>query len=111
MFVLYKLEPDSPFYNMNQVRQLTGKLDIFALNKALNILIIRHESLRTNFREINPAESGLPNVPSGGTVQIIHNKPSARLEMIDLITITIPVITISPFASAIGPTGAVSPSK
>ncbi|MGD1698460.1 amino acid adenylation domain-containing protein [Dapis sp. BLCC M229] len=40
-------------YNMPLTLHLVGKLDEIALNKSLNQIITRHESLRTTFSEIN----------------------------------------------------------
>jgi len=53
MFVLYKIEPNLPFYNISTVKEITGRLNIKALREAFNILIERHESFRTNFIEKN----------------------------------------------------------
>ncbi|HMB66247.1 MAG TPA: AMP-binding protein, partial [Patescibacteria group bacterium] len=73
LFILYKLEPDSPFYNINNIRKLTGHLNIPKFRQALNILGQRHETLRTNFREIG-----------GEPVQVIHSEPTAKLKTHDL---------------------------
>ena len=52
MFVLYKLQPESSFYNMSYVREISGELNIGILQKAINRIIERHESFRTNFQEM-----------------------------------------------------------
>src|SRR5262249_53049324 len=49
LWFLDKLEPDSPFYNVAQVMRLKGALDSAALERALNEVIARQESLRTTF--------------------------------------------------------------
>jgi tyrocidine synthetase-3 len=61
IFVLYKLEPESLFYNINHVRRIKGKLNVEILKKTFNFLIKRHEIFKTNFKEV-----------SGKPVQLIN---------------------------------------
>ena len=70
IFILCKLEPDSTFYNMIETLELVGFLDINALQKALDLLVERHESFRTNFIEVN----GMP-------VQKIHAQRKVKIDM------------------------------
>lgn len=56
MWLLYRLDPSSPYYNMSQGKVLFGEVDRKILEKSINHLVGRHEVLRTNFVEIN----GLP---------------------------------------------------
>ena len=44
-----ELVPDSPTYNIARRWQINGRLDIPALQKSFNVIIERHETLRTNF--------------------------------------------------------------
>lgn len=44
-----RLEPGSPLYNIAEAIRLTGPLDVARLEQAINLVITRHESLRTNF--------------------------------------------------------------
>ncbi|MCL5071891.1 MAG: amino acid adenylation domain-containing protein, partial [Actinobacteria bacterium] len=53
MWVLNKLTPKGGLYNMPLNLTLKGNLNLEALNKAFNLLIDRHESLRTWFGDIN----------------------------------------------------------
>jgi NRPS condensation-like uncharacterized protein len=73
MFVLYKLEPNSSFYNINNIRDIIGDFEIDKLQKAVNKIIERHEIFRTNFKEIN-----------GEPVQIIKEKKDLRFKIYDL---------------------------
>ncbi len=55
LWFLHQLEPDSPAYNMFMAFRLSGKLDIPALERAINEIIRRHEALRTTFEIVNDA--------------------------------------------------------
>src|SRR5262245_21081428 len=46
MWFLNQLEPDSPFYNTFAVIRIDGRLDVAALQQALNGVVKRHEILR-----------------------------------------------------------------
>ena len=50
MYFLYQLNKDTVAYNMPQFMSLEGKLDTERLERAINELVSRHESLRTVFR-------------------------------------------------------------
>ena len=51
LWFLYKLETASALYNIDDAVQLRGPLDVPALQRSLDELILRHESLRTRFIE------------------------------------------------------------
>ncbi|MFD6926468.1 amino acid adenylation domain-containing protein, partial [Streptomyces sp. NPDC059944] len=61
LWFLNKLEGPSATYNVPVAFRITGDLDADALEQALNDVVVRHESLRTVFREINgtPAQTVL----------------------------------------------------
>jgi amino acid adenylation domain-containing protein len=53
LWFLDQLEPGSASYNISRAVRLKGQLDFQALQQALNSIIERHESLRTNFVSID----------------------------------------------------------
>jgi amino acid adenylation domain-containing protein len=73
LWFLSQLEPESPFYNLPHPVQLSGKLDVAALEGGLNQVAQRHESLRTTFHE----ENGRP-------VQRIAERLDLRIAVTDL---------------------------
>ena len=53
LWFLYKLEPNSPLYNIYFAQEITGRLNIEFLKKAIKLLIERHDIFRFNFLEEN----------------------------------------------------------
>ena len=53
LWFLAQLEPDNPSYNLRQTLRLQGKLDVNALEDAINRIIARHEPLRTTFKAVD----------------------------------------------------------
>lgn len=53
LWFLNQLHPESSAYNMHEALRLRGPLDIEALQRAVNGVVQRHESLRTTFRAVN----------------------------------------------------------
>src|SRR5262245_34210001 len=49
LWVLDQLDPGNPAYNVPLAIRITGALDLEALQRTLNELIVRHEALRTRF--------------------------------------------------------------
>jgi amino acid adenylation domain-containing protein len=49
LWFLDQLDPGNPLYNMAQMMRLRGKLDVGALQLAVNKMVERHETLRTTF--------------------------------------------------------------
>lgn len=79
LWFLDQLEPESAFFNMPTVMQLTGQLHVDALEKSFKFLIARHESLRTVFRTMtceDSSEGGSKDNRDGEPIQIIQ-APSA----------------------------------
>jgi amino acid adenylation domain-containing protein len=50
LWFLHQLNPQSDAYNMPCALRLKGKLDVSALERALNEIVRRHETLRTTFK-------------------------------------------------------------
>ena len=73
LWFLDRLMPDSTLYNIPSAVRLLGDLDIAAWEKSLQVLIQRHESLRTTFGDVD-----------GEAVQVIHSRLDGKLNVIDL---------------------------
>jgi amino acid adenylation domain-containing protein/non-ribosomal peptide synthase protein (TIGR01720 family) len=73
LWFLDRLDPGSPAYNIPSAVRMRGKLDIGALERAINEMIRRHEVLRTRF----PAVEGSPR-------QEIEPEVRLRLHVDDL---------------------------
>ncbi|MFO3723773.1 non-ribosomal peptide synthetase [Pseudomonas sp. HLMP] len=56
MWFLWQMEPDSPAYNVGGMARLRGVLHVDAFERALQALVVRHETLRTTF----PSIDGVP---------------------------------------------------
>ncbi|REJ55603.1 MAG: amino acid adenylation domain-containing protein [Microcystis aeruginosa DA14] len=72
LWFLDKLEPNSPFYNISLALHLAGNLQVDVLEKSLQEIIQRHESLRTNFATIE-----------GNPVQIIKPESNWQLTLVN----------------------------
>ncbi len=73
LWFLDQLEPGNLFYNIPMAVRLTGTLDANALERALNEIVRRHESLRTTFA----AHSGKP-------AQVIAPQLTIKTPIVDL---------------------------
>jgi amino acid adenylation domain-containing protein/non-ribosomal peptide synthase protein (TIGR01720 family) len=73
LWFLDQMEPESPIYNIPAAVRLKGTLNVIALEKGLNELIRRHESLRTTFSTV-----------AGRAVQEIHPAYNLKLPVVDL---------------------------
>ncbi|KJH79100.1 non-ribosomal siderophore peptide synthetase, partial [Stutzerimonas stutzeri] len=65
LWFLWQMEPDSAAYNIPAAVRLRGVLDRSALRRAFEALVVRHESLRTLFRDEGgePLQVILPSLP------------------------------------------------
>ncbi|MEW5926797.1 MAG: amino acid adenylation domain-containing protein, partial [Gemmatimonadota bacterium] len=73
LWLVDRLEPDSPMYNIASALRLRGPLDALALKRSLDALVRRHEALRTTFHE----RDGTP-------VQVVEPGGAAALKRVDL---------------------------
>lgn len=73
LWFLQQLQPDNPFYNEYAAWQLTGTLNVAALEQSLNAIVQRHEALRTTFEIVEEQ-----------LVQTIASTLSIPLSMVDL---------------------------
>ncbi|RED45826.1 non-ribosomal peptide synthetase [Aestuariispira insulae] len=75
LWYLQALEPENPFYNNPITLFLDGKLDIDALQGAIDDLMARHESLRTCFVELEgtPVQQIKPHQPFQLTVSDLRH--------------------------------------
>jgi amino acid adenylation domain-containing protein len=67
MWLLAQLDPDEPTYNIGWALWLDGELDLAALERAWTAALVRHEALRTTFRD----EAGVP-------LQVIEESPAEQ---------------------------------
>ncbi len=68
-----QFEPGSPVYNLTAPIAFEGNLDIAALERAFNVIVQRHEALRTTF-----------DFQDGQPVQIIASAQTIGMRLIDL---------------------------
>ncbi len=73
LWLLDRLTPGNPFYNLGGVQRLPGRLRIDRLIAAIDEVVDRHESLRTSFGEVDRTP-----------VQAIHRGMRVPLRQIDL---------------------------
>ncbi len=73
LWFVQQIDPDTAAYNIPAALQLSGRLDVAALERSLREVVRRHEVLRTSFRLINST-----------VVQVIAAELSFSLETIDL---------------------------
>ncbi|HEV2149164.1 MAG TPA: amino acid adenylation domain-containing protein, partial [Longimicrobiaceae bacterium] len=79
LWIVDRLEPESPAYNMPFALRLRGALDAAALRASIGELVRRHEVLRTVFEERD-----------GEPVQVVCPPAPARLPLVDLGTLPNP---------------------
>jgi amino acid adenylation domain-containing protein len=73
LWFLYQLRPLDTSYNLPLVFRISGKCDVDTMERALNEVIMRHETLRTNFLNYQ-----------GEPVAVIHPQLSIRFQLVDL---------------------------
>ena len=73
LWFLDQLEPGNPFYNVYMALSLSGPLNVKALQQSLDVLVQRHESLRTAF-----------DIKDGQPVQVIEPLCRCILTIVEL---------------------------
>ena len=73
LWFLQQMNPQSPVYNMPVASRLLGKLNVKALEQALNEIVQRHEVLRTTFQMVDAQP-----------VQVISPHAALALPLLDL---------------------------
>jgi amino acid adenylation domain-containing protein len=73
LWFLWRMLPESPFYNVPTAWRIRGHLDAAALERAFAGIVARHEALRTTFAEAD-----------GRPVQVIHDAVPFILPVDDL---------------------------
>ena len=73
LWFLERLIPNNPFYNIPLALNLTGSIDLVALDRTFNEIVRRHEALRTSIA-----------IESGQPVQVIHPTLTIPVPVIDL---------------------------
>ena len=73
LWFLDQLVPGNPFYNVDAAVRLQGALDVAALERSLETISARHETLRTTFGSVE----GRPS-------QFVHPRSDLRLTHIDI---------------------------
>ncbi|MFI8376818.1 non-ribosomal peptide synthetase [Pseudomonas helleri] len=73
MWFLWKMEPNSPAYNVGGMARLKGLLDVGRFEAALQALLLRHETLRTTFPSVD-----------GVACQRVHAETGVGMAWLDL---------------------------
>jgi aspartate racemase len=82
LWLLGKLDPEKPTHNISEALLLQGRLDRTALIQSLNVVIRRHEVLRTTFSETDgrPVQLVAPSLALNIDVQHLTGLRSTELE-------------------------------
>jgi amino acid adenylation domain-containing protein/non-ribosomal peptide synthase protein (TIGR01720 family) len=73
LWFLNELVPGNPFYNIGNAVRLSRRIEADVLERSLNEIVRRHESLRTTFRTVE-----------GEAVQVISPSQKLQLRVVDL---------------------------
>jgi len=80
LWFLDQLDANSPFYNIPSHIRFTGSLDVAALERSINEIVRRHETLRTSFKTIDnqPTQTIVPTLTLPLPVVDLSNSPPPR---------------------------------
>ncbi|MFG1889111.1 amino acid adenylation domain-containing protein [Micromonospora sp. NPDC049051] len=81
LFSLSQARPELPAYNVPVALWLTGQLDRRRLQRALNLLVHRHDALRTAFSTGPDGTVLLTTRPADSATVIIEELPATRLDL------------------------------
>jgi amino acid adenylation domain-containing protein len=79
VWFMEQLNPETPVYNEAEAARLYGELNVDAMERALNAVIARHDTLRTTIQAID-----------GQPTAVVHESWLLRLKKIDLSALTAP---------------------
>ncbi|MHA1661076.1 MAG: non-ribosomal peptide synthetase [Promethearchaeota archaeon] len=82
LWVLYKMKPNSAYYNVNQAWKIEGALDVVVFKKSINNIILRHDILRTNFIEIRMEPAQIIKEKSNFKLNILGENNDIKIEEI-----------------------------
>ncbi|MDO9002540.1 MAG: condensation domain-containing protein, partial [Aquabacterium sp.] len=77
LWFLAQLEPDSSAYHIADAVWLNGRIDALALQRSIDKLVARHESLRTTFCNV-----------AGKALQVVHEQLPVSVDWLDCCEIT-----------------------
>ena len=80
LWFLDKLQPNSAAYNVPTVVRLTGPIELDPFRKALDMVVERHESLRTTFEGNDDSPAQKINPPSAVNLQLFDLQPLPHTE-------------------------------
>ncbi|HET6232844.1 MAG TPA: amino acid adenylation domain-containing protein [Longimicrobiaceae bacterium] len=83
LWLVDRLQPGGSAYNMGVSLRLSGPLDVPALERALDEIVRRHETLRTTFADADgsPVQVIAPHAPRGLPVVDLSASPEAESEV------------------------------
>ncbi|MGH7580732.1 MAG: non-ribosomal peptide synthetase, partial [Gemmatimonadales bacterium] len=80
LWFLEQLYPGTPLHNMSRLIRLGGVLDVAALQRALDAIVARHESLRTTIVATNGVPMQVVTPPSGVAMAVTDLSGRAETE-------------------------------
>ncbi|HEY0170024.1 MAG TPA: condensation domain-containing protein, partial [Pyrinomonadaceae bacterium] len=82
IWLVDQIEPGNPAYNIFSVSRLNGRVDLPVMERALNEVVRRHETLRTTFTEIGgePRQVIAPSLFIPLDVTDMRSEPAAERE-------------------------------
>ena len=73
LWFIDQLEPDSAAYNVHYAMRLAGELDLGALRRALDLLVERHEVLRTTYQVIDERPAQIVAAPAPVDLHVVDS--------------------------------------